>query len=244
MNSEFKVGLKDGVPIALGYLSVSFSLGIMALAGGLSVFQGALMSLTNLTSAGEFAGIGIIVAGGTILEIILTQFIINLRYALMSLSLSQKLSPKMKLWQRFVIAFANTDEIFAVAMAHGKSLTFPYMLGLQLLPIVGWVLGTTLGGVAASLMPDSVSIAMGVALYGMFIAIVIPVAKKEKAVLVVVAISIVISCLLYYVPFLSFISSGIGIILSTVIAATVGACMFPVVVSGRDTVDTDDSDSV
>ena len=244
MNTEFKNGLKDGIPIALGYLSVSFSLGIMVLAGGMSVFEGALMSLTNLTSAGQFAGIGIIAAGGTILEMILTQFIINLRYALMSLSLSQKLSDEMKLWQRFVIAFANTDEIFAVAMAHGKSLTFPYMLGLQLLPIAGWVTGTTLGGVAASLMPDSVSKAMGVALYGMFIAIVVPVARKEKAVLVVAAIAVIISCLLYYVPVLSFISSGIGIIISTVAAAVVGAVIFPVEVSTGDAVDTDNSDVV
>ena len=114
INGEFKKGLKDGVPIALGYLSVSFSVGIMAVSGGLSVFQGALMSLTNVTSAGQFAGIQIIAAGGTILELILTQFIINLRYALMSLSLSQKLSEGMTLWQRLVVAFANTDEIFAV----------------------------------------------------------------------------------------------------------------------------------
>lgn len=228
VNNEFKVGFKDGIPIALGYLSVSFSLGIMALAGGLSVFDGALMSLTNLTSAGQFAGIQIIVAGGTLIEMILTQLIINLRYALMSLSLSQKLSPDMKLWQRFVVAFANTDEIFAVAMAHNKSLTFSYMAGLQLLPIVGWVAGTTFGGVAASLMPKSVSVAMGVALYGMFIAIVVPVAKRTRSVLTVVVIAIAVSCVLYYVPFLSFISSGIGIIISTVIAAGVGAYFFPV----------------
>ena len=120
MKSEFQKGLRDGVPIALGYLSVSFSVGIMAVSGGLSVFQGALMSLTNVTSAGQFAGIQIIAAGGTVLELILTQFVINLRYALMSLSLSQKLSEEMPLWQRMVVAFANTDEIFAVAMNHAK----------------------------------------------------------------------------------------------------------------------------
>ena len=124
MQKHFIEGLKDGIPIALGYLSVSFSIGIMALASGLNVFQGALMSLTNVTSAGQFAGIAVIASGGTLLELILTQFIINLRYALMSLSLSQKLPEKMPLWQRMVIAFANTDEIFAVAMNHAKSLTF------------------------------------------------------------------------------------------------------------------------
>jgi predicted branched-subunit amino acid permease len=226
--NEFRQGIRDGVPIAVGYLSVSFSLGIMVAAGGLSVFQGALMSLTNVTSAGEFAGLKIILSGGTLLEIILTQFIINLRYALMSLSLSQKLSENMKWWQRLVIAFANTDEIFAVAMAHQKSLTFSYMIGLQSLPVAGWTLGTILGSVAAGLMPESVSTAMSVALYGMFIAIVFPVAKKSKAVLLVAALAVIISCCLYYIPFLSFVSDGIAIILATVVAAGLGAALFPV----------------
>jgi predicted branched-subunit amino acid permease len=225
---DFFQGLRDGIPIALGYLSVSFSFGILALAAGLSVFQGALMSLSNVTSAGQFAGLKIIAASGTILEVILTQFIINLRYALMSLSLSQKLSDEVTGWQRLVIAFANTDEIFAVAMAHQKSLTFSYMLGLQILPVAGWTLGTVLGSVAAGLMPTAVSTAMSVALYGMFIAIVLPVAKKSRPVLLVAALAIVISCCLYYIPALGFISDGIGIILVTVLAAGVGAALFPV----------------
>jgi predicted branched-subunit amino acid permease len=224
----FTQGIKDGIPIALGYLSVSFSLGIMVQADGLTVFQGALMSLSNVTSAGEFAGLKIIAAGGTLLEMVLTQFIINLRYALMSLSLSQKLSEDVKGWQRMVIAFGNTDEIFAVAMAHQKSLTFPYMVGLQSLPIAGWTLGTILGSVAAGLMPESVSTAMSVALYGMFIAIVLPVAKKSKAVLFVSVLAIVISCCLYYIPALSFISEGIGIILVTIAAAGLTAVLFPI----------------
>ena len=239
MKSEFKQGLKDGIPIALGYLSVSFSIGIMVLAGGMSVFQGALMSLTNVTSAGQFAGIRIIVAGGTILELVMTEFIINLRYALMSLSLSQKLSDKVSFWQRLVIAFANTDEIFAVAMAHQKSLTFPYMVGLQSLPIVGWVSGTVLGAVAADLMPASLSTAMGVALYGMFIAIVIPAAKKARPVLIVSALAVIFSCILYYVPIFNNVSDGISIIISTVLAAGIGSVLFPV--SDADTAQSDES---
>ena len=232
--NEFKKGLKDGIPIALGYLSVSFSIGIMVLTGGLSVFQGALMSLTNVTSAGQFAGIRIIIAGGTLLEMIMTQFIINLRYALMSLSLSQKLSDKVTLWQRFVIAFANTDEIFAVAMSHTKSLTFPYMAGLQILPITGWVTGTVLGAVACNLMPSSLSTAMGVALYGMFIAIVVPVARKSKPVFAVALIAVAVSCILYYVPAFDGISDGIAIIISTIVAAGIGAALFPVEQSDTD----------
>lgn len=228
MKKEFIQGLKHGIPIALGYLSVSFSLGIMVLRGGLTVFQGALMSAVNVTSAGEVAGLKVMIAGGTILEMIMTQFIINLRYALMSLSLSQKLSPDMKWWQRLVVAFANTDEIFAVAMSYPKTLTFSYMVGLQSLPVVGWVAGTVLGSVAARLMPPALSMAMGVALYGMFIAIVVPAAKQSRPVMIVALLAIVISCILYYIPLFDFISDGIGIILSTVIAAGVGAFLFPV----------------
>ncbi len=228
MKSEFQKGLRDGVPIALGYLSVSFSVGIMAVSGGLSVFQGALMSLTNVTSAGQFAGIQIITAGGTVLELILTQFVINLRYALMSLSLSQKLSEEMPLWQRMVVAFANTDEIFAVAMNHAKSLTFSYMLGLQSLPILGWTGGTILGAAAGELLPKSLGNALSVALYGMFIAVVVPVAKKLKPVFWVVAMAALLSCLIYYVPLFSGISAGISIIICTVAAAAVGAVLFPV----------------
>ncbi|MGN0428966.1 MAG: AzlC family ABC transporter permease [Acetatifactor sp.] len=225
---EFRSGLKDGVPIALGYFAVSFSVGIMVVAAGMSAFQGAVMSLSNVTSAGQFAGIRIIAAGGTLVELVLTQVIINLRYALMSLSLSQKLDKSVSLWQRFVIAFANTDEIFAVAMAHQKSLRLPYMLGLEILPIVGWVSGTVLGAVACNLMPASVSVAMNVMLYGMFIAIVVPVAREKKPVFIAVVIAVLLSCVFYYVPVLNRVSDGMSIILCTVIAASICAALFPV----------------
>ncbi len=226
--NDFKQGIKDGIPIALGYLAVSFSVGIMVIASGLNWFQGAVMSLSNVTSAGQFAGIQVIAAGGTILELILTQVIINLRYALMSLSLSQKLDESVTLWQRLVIAFANTDEIFAVAMAHQKSVTFRYMLGLQSLPILGWVIGTILGAVACNLMPSSLSIAMNVMLYGMFIAIVVPVAKEKCPVLIAAALSVGLSCLFYYIPILKSVSTGMSIIICTVVAAGVCAALFPV----------------
>ena len=225
---EFKVGLKDGIPIALGYFAVSFSLGITMVSAGMTATQGAVMSLSNLTSAGEFAGVRVIAAGGTLVELILTQLIINLRYSLMSLSLTQKLDEKVTLWQKFLIAFANTDEIFAVAMNHQKSLTLPYMLGLQSLPIVGWTAGTFLGAVAGGLMPTNVAMAMNVMLYGMFIAIVVPVAKKSRPVLIVACIAIGCSCLFRYVPLLNQVSEGISIIICTVVAAVLGAIFFPV----------------
>ena len=225
---EFRSGLKDGIPIALGYFAVSFSLGISMVAAGISSVDGAVMSLTNLTSAGEFAGVRIIAVGGTLAEMALTQLIINLRYSLMSLSLSQKLDESVTFWKKLLIAFGNTDEIFAVAMNHQKSLTLPYMLGLQSLPIVGWTLGTFLGAIATGLMPTSVSIAMNVMLYGMFIAIVVPVAKKSRPVLIVTCLAILFSCLFYYIPFLHQISEGITIIICTVLAAVIGAIVFPI----------------
>ena len=186
------------------------------------------MSLTNVTSAGQFAGIRVIAAGGAILELILTQFIINLRYALMSLSLSQKLSEDVTIWQRFVIAFANTDEIFAVAMGHAKSLTFPYMLGLECLPVLGWTLGTVLGAIAGEVLPEPVSNALSVALYGMFIAIVVPVARKVRPVLWVVIIAAVLSCVIYFVPVFSAVSTGMSIIICTVTASVIGVAFFPI----------------
>lgn len=225
---EFRNGLKDGLPIALGYFAVSFSFGILAIKGGLSTLQAALTSLTNLTSAGQFAGLQVIIAGGTIAEMILTQFIINLRYALMSLSLTQKLDKSVTLKQRFVIAFGNTDEIFAVAMGHFKEVTFLYMLGLQLLPLCGWTGGTLAGAVACDLLPKAVCSALSLALYGMFVAIVVPAAKKSKPVMMVAALAAILSCVLYYVPIFKFISAGIGIIICTVVAAAVGAIFFPV----------------
>lgn len=228
MKRQFIEGLKDGIPIALGYLSVSFSIGIMALSSGLNVFQGAFMSLTNLTSAGQFAGIAVIASGGTLLELILTQLIINLRYALMSLSLSQKLPENMPLWKRVIIAFGNTDEIFAVAMGHAKSLTFSYMAGLQSLPIVGWTAGTVFGAIAGQVLPPAVGSALSVALYGMFIAVVVPVAAKIRPVLWVVVLAAFLSCVIYYVPLFSGVSTGMSIIICTILASAIGAAFFPV----------------
>lgn len=228
MNHEFKQGIKDGIPIAIGYFSVSFSFGILAVKDGLSLFQAVLISLTNVTSAGQFAGLQIIVAAGTIIELILTQLIINLRYSLMSLSLTQKLSPDVTIRQRLMMAFVNTDEVFAVAMAHNKELTMKYMAGLELLPWLGWAVGTGVGAVACDILPKSLCSALGLALYGMFVAIVVPVAKKSKPVMTVVFVAIVLSCVFHFVPLFQKISTGIVIIICTVAASALGAWLFPV----------------
>lgn len=207
-----------------GYFAVSFSFGILAMQGGLSVIQAALTSLTNMTSSGQFAGLQIIAAGGTLIELILTQVIINMRYSLMSLALSPKLDKKIKLWQRLLIAFANTDEIFAVAMSRERSLTFPYMAGLQILPIFGWTAGTAIGAIAGNLLPAALTAALGIALYGMFIAVVVPVARRSRPVLLSALIAIAISCVLYILK----VSAGISIIVSTVAASALMAFLRPI----------------
>ena len=224
MKKDFIQGLRDGVPIMAGYFAVSFSFGILAMQGGLSVIQAALTSLTNMTSSGQFAGLQIIAAGGTLIELILTQVIINMRYSLMSLALSPKLDKKIKLWQRLLIAFANTDEIFAVAMSRERSLTFPYMAGLQILPIFGWTAGTAIGAIAGNLLPAALTAALGIALYGMFIAVVVPVARRSRPVLLSALIAIAISCVLYVLK----VSAGISIIVSTVAASALLAFLRPI----------------
>ena len=224
MKKDFIQGLRDGVPIMAGYVAVSFSFGILAMQGGLSVIQAALTSLTNMTSSGQFAGLQIIAAGGTLIELILTQVIINMRYSLMSLALSPKLDKKIKLWQRLLIAFANTDEIFAVAMSRERSLTFMYMAGLQILPIFGWTAGTAIGAIAGNLLPAALTAALGIALYGMFIAVVVPVARRSRPVLLSALIAIAISCVLYVLK----VSAGISIIVSTVAASALMAFLRPI----------------
>ena len=228
VHNKIKAGLRDGIPIAAGYFSVSFTFGMLAVQDGISSFHAVLISLLNLTSAGQFAGITVIVSGASLLEMALTQLVINIRYALMSVSLSQKLDRSVKTFQRMLIAYGNTDEIFAVASSKPGSVGSRYMCGLIFLPVVGWVGGTLAGAVASTLLPAAVISALGVALYGMFIAIVVPVAKESRAVLMVTVMALVLSAAFYYLPVLREISSGFTIIICTVAAAGIGAVLFPV----------------
>ena len=225
---QYKLGLRTGLPVGLGYFSVSFGFGAMAAANGVRVLDATLISLTNLTSAGQFAGLTLILAGTTLWEMILTQLVINSRYALMSLALSQRMGQRIGLWPRFAIAFINTDEIFALAMAHPEPLTVSFLLGLGALPMVGWTGGTLLGALAGTVLPAAVRTALGVMLYGMFIAIVVPPARKEKPVLVTALGALVLSCLFSWVPALQQVSPGISIVICTVGAAALCAWLFPV----------------
>ena len=225
-------GVRDGIPIGLGYLSVSFSFGIMAVSSGLSVFAATLISMTNLTSAGQVAGIAVIAGGGTYIEMALAQLIINLRYALMSLSLSQKLDGKFTALSRLAVSFGITDEIFAVASGRSGEVSKRYMAGLISLPFICWTLGTLLGACAGEILPEKLKAALGIAIYGMFIAIFVPAARKAVGVLAVVLISIAASCCLRYISLFSGVSQGFAIIICTVIAAAAGALIFPV--KGRE----------
>ena len=224
----FQQGLKDGLPICLGYISVAFTFGMMATEGGLAPWSSLLISMTNLTSAGQFAGTALILSGGTLLEIAVTTVVINIRYMLMSLSLSQKLDPDMKMAERLILSFGVTDEVFAVAIRQRKELTARYLAGLILTPYAGWALGTVLGATATGVLPLSVRSALGIAIYGMFIAIIIPPSREAKPVAITVVLAAALSCLFYYIPGLNQISSGWVIIICAVIAAGIMALRFPV----------------
>ena len=226
--NEYRTGVSRGLPVGMGYFSVSFGFGAMAVSQGLRVFDATLISLTNVTSAGQFAGLTVIVAAATLWELILTQLIINSRYALMSLALSQRMGQRIGFLPRLVIAFFNTDEIFALAMAREVPLTVPFMLGLGTLPILGWTLGTLCGALAGSILPVSIQAALGVMLYGMFIAIVVPPAKNDKAVLAAVILAMTFSTLFTLVPLLKQVSAGISIVICTVAAAAICAALFPI----------------
>ncbi len=223
----FIAGLTDGIPIAAGYFAVSFSFGIAAVAAGLAPLEALIISMTNLTSAGQFAAIGIISGGGSYIEMALSQLVINLRYSLMGLSLSQKLDSSFSRLHSLLLGHAVTDEIFAVAMSRPKKIRPLYFLGLTALPYIGWSAGTAAGAFLGALLPDALRSALSVSLYGMFIAIIVPAAKKERPILIVTAAAIAISCIIRYVPAFSFISSGFSIIICAVAASAIGACLFP-----------------
>lgn len=225
---DWKQGVYDGIPIALGYLSVSFTFGLMAAEAGMEWWQAVMISFTNLTSAGQFAGLDIMVAGGALVEMALTQLVINLRYALMSLSLSQKLDKNFGRPSRLGLGFFMTDEIFGVASSRPKRISRSYFLGLAALPMIGWSAGTLAGAVMGEILPPIVQSALGIAIYGMFLAIIIPQAKEDIRYLKVIAIAVLLSCGFRYLPVLRQVSSGFAIIICSVVAAGIGAWLYPI----------------
>ena len=225
--NEFIEGAKGGIPIALGYLPVSFTFGLIAVSGGLPVWVACLISLTNLTSAGQFAGTSLIFAGAGYMEIAMTTLVINLRYMLMSLSLSQKIDKSVTLLERMIFGFVVTDETFVVGSLREGKLKTPYLMGLISLPIIGWNLGTAMGACVSSVLPTALQNAFGIALYGMFIALIVPTARESRNVLMIILMAVGMNCVLTYVPLFAFISSGFRIIISTIFGAGLGAYLFP-----------------
>lgn len=224
---QFADGFRTGAPIMLGYVPVSFAFAVAAVAGGLPWPVVLLISLSNFTSAGQAAGAGLMIASAPLPEIAVTVFVINIRYFLMSLSLSQKFE-HMPLVKRLLVACGVTDEIFFLAAQKQGELSGWFFTGLAAGPYFGWAAGTLLGGLAGAILPASVNSALGIALYAMFIAIVIPPAKKSRSVAFVIAGAVTLACLFRYVPGLKLVPSGWALILSAVAAAGIGALLCPV----------------
>ncbi|MCQ2972841.1 MAG: AzlC family ABC transporter permease [archaeon] len=186
------------------------------------------MSLTNLTSAGQFAGLQMIFEHAGYLEIVLTVLLINLRYMLMSITLSQKVEDNIPRWKKAIFSFAITDEVFGVASTEKKEITANYMFGLMILPIVCWTLGTALGAISAKIVPARILEALGIALYAMFIGIIVPDIKKNRGVLVVIILSILLSCTMDYIPIINQIGLGFKIMFITIFVSLIGAILFPI----------------
>lgn len=226
-HNSFKLGFKKAMPIALGYFPVSFTFGIMASSGGIDPIMATIISLTNFTSAGQFAGTQLMLMNGPLLEIAVTTFVINIRYMLMSLAISQKLVP-MSLLQKCILAFGITDETFALASLEKDKISFLHMLGIIIGPYIGWGLGTFCGAFASSLLPLALQEAMGIALYAMFIALIVPEMRKSRAVLLVVGLTIIVSIIFWYIPIFASLTEGWKIILTTLIGSAIGAWLFPI----------------
>ena len=225
---NFRRGMYHGIPIALGYLSVSFTFGLMGVSGGLAWWQVVLISMCNLTSAGQFAGLDIMIGGGGMIEMALSQFVINMRYALMSLSLSQKVDKSVVTRHRIVLGAGITDEIFAVAMSQPHKISRGYFLGLICTPYIGWAGGTAAGALFGGILPVLVRESLGIAIYGMFLAIILPKARENRAYLFVILLAVAMSCGFALLPGLKNISSGFVIIICAVAASALAAWRYPV----------------
>ena len=223
---DFFYGLKSGIPIGLGYLSVSFTFGIMAVSMGFKWWQAVVISMLTVTSAGQFSGIRTMMYPGHYLEMIISQITINIRYSFMSISIGQKTSKRFTGIYRYLLGFFMTDEIFAVASSK-KIVGVSYFAGLSLIPWIGWTLGTTLGALCGNILPENVMSALGLAIYGMFVAIVVPEIKKSRPVFITVSASIILSCLFYYTPVINKIPSGFTISICAIGAAALCAFLFP-----------------
>ncbi len=226
-HSTFLDGIRDSIPIAIIYFIVSFTLGVTIAKYALPAWYAAIFSAMNFTSVGEATGLEMIVEAAALWEIGIAVFIVNLRYILTGISLSQRLEPMSKL-KRAILGIFITDEMYAL-VAHNSKITFKYYMGLTPLPYVCWALGTAVGALADAFLPPRLQAAMGIALYCMFIGLVIPPAKRDNRLFFVIGLSAFISCLFYFTPWLKdHVSFGIRLVVSAIIAAAVAALVFPV----------------
>lgn len=225
---RYSYGLKEGIPVGLGYFLVSFGFGITAVGQGLRFLEALLISMTNMTSAGQVAGVTVIITAGTILEMILTQLVINARYSLMGISLTQKMDSRCTTSKRLLMSFGITDEIYALAVSKPYPVGPSYFYGLMTAPYLGWTLGTLFGALAGQILPEDLRLAFGIMIFAMFIAIILPPMRGDRGILLTVFLAAALSCIVAFVPALDFISEGFSIILCAIVAAAVMAFLKPI----------------
>lgn len=221
----FTAGIRDALPICFGYLSVSLAFGMIAADRGMPLWTAVLFAATCVSGTGQFVGLNLLAISAPLIELLCTLAVINARYLLMSVSLSQKLPAKMPLWQRLIVAYGNTDEIFALASTQTARLTFPYMTGMIVISVSGWLAGTILGEIAGGIIPQSLVTAMNIALYAMYIALIVPDATRSGQIAAVVLAAVCISCILCLIP--EGMGDGWRIIIAGTTAAAFGAFIFP-----------------
>lgn len=232
--NSFKKGIIDGMPIFMGYVSVAFAFGIFATESGMTVFEALLVSMTNVTSAGQLAAVPIITSGGTLVELAVTQLFINIRYSLMSIALSQKAGKSVRTIDRFIISFVNTDEVFAVASGQKGEVGKRYLYGLILTPYIGWSVGTLVGAAAGNILPSSVISALGIAIYAMFVAIVVPQARASRPTALCALTAVAVNCAFEYLPFLKSVPDGFSLIICAVAASVLFAALSPLPTAEED----------
>ncbi len=225
---DFARGLRDGIPIMLGYLAVAFTLGIAARNAGLNAFQSALASFTNHASAGEFVGFTLIAAGAGIWELALMEVVANARYLLMSCAMSQKLAPSTPFIHRLLVGYCLTDEVFGVSMAQEGFLRPAYTYGAFLIAVLGWTSGSALGVLVGNILPARAVSALSVGLYGMFLAIIVPPARKNRFLCALIVLSMTASALFTVLPLIKDLSAGVRTILLTVAISAAAALLCPV----------------
>lgn len=228
MKTSLRRGMRDGIPIMLGYLAVAFTLGIAARNAGLTVFQAALTSFTNHASAGEYAGLTLIAARAAYFEVAVMEVVVNARYLLMSCALSQKLAPGTPLIHRMLLGYGLTDEVFGISMAQEGYLSPWYSYGAFGVAVAGWTLGSALGVLVGNILPDRMVSALSVGLYGMFLAVIVPPARKNRFLCGLIALSMGASALFAALPLISELSEGLRIILLTLLLSAGAAILRPI----------------